>query len=69
MSREGLTIESQTLWDQIDALAQVLQPTYEALRRHVLAAPVVGADGTWWRLLNGPERPRWWAWSLTAATP
>jgi transposase len=67
MSREGLTIESQTLWDQIDALAQVLQPTYEALRRHVLAAPVVGADETWWRLLNGPERPRWWAWSLTAA--
>jgi transposase len=66
MAREGLTIESQTLWDQIDALAQVLQPTYEALRRHVLAAPVVGADETWWRLLNGPERPRWWAWSLTA---
>jgi transposase len=65
MAREGLTIESQTLWDQIEALATVLQPTYEALRRHVLAAPVVGADETWWRLLNGPENKRWWAWSLT----
>jgi transposase len=65
MSREGLTIESQTLWDQIEALALVLQPTYEALRRHVLAAPVVGADETWWRLLNGPESKRWWAWGLT----
>ncbi len=65
MSREGLTIESQTLWDQIEALATVLAPTYEALRGYVLTAPVVGADETWWRLLGGPERPRWWAWSVT----
>lgn len=43
----------------------MLQPTYDALRQHVLVAPVVGADETWWRLLNGPERQRWWAWSLT----
>jgi transposase len=53
MSREGLTIESQTLWDQLDALATVLQPTYEALRHHVRAAPVIGADETWWRLMGG----------------
>ena len=36
MRREGLAVESQTLWDQIEALARVLQPTYEALRRQVL---------------------------------
>jgi len=65
MAREGLTIESQTLWDQIEALATVLQPTYEALRGYVLTAPVVGADETWWRLLGGPENKRWWAWSVT----
>jgi transposase len=65
MSREGLTIESQTLWDQIEALATVLEPTYEALRRYVLTAPVIGADETWWRLLGGPESKRWWAWSVT----
>jgi transposase len=65
MAREGLTIESQTLWDQLDALATVLQPTYEALRRYVLTAPVVGADETWWRLLGSPEKKRWWAWSVT----
>ena len=65
MSREGLTIESQTLWDQIEALATVLQPTYDALRAYVLAAPVIGADETWWRLLGGPESKRWWAWSVT----
>jgi len=65
MAREGLTIESQTLWDQIEALATVLQPTYDALRQYVLTAPVVGADETWWRLLGGPESKRWWAWSVT----
>jgi len=65
MAREGLTIESQTLWDQIEALATVLEPTYDALQHYVLTAPVVGADETWWRLLGGPESKRWWAWSVT----
>src|SRR5262249_3116618 len=66
MAREGLTIESQTLWDQLDALATVLQPTSAALRQHVLAAPVIGADETWWRLFGGSApNKRWWAWSLT----
>jgi transposase len=64
MGREGLLIESQTLWDQLDALATALQPTYEALRQYVLSAPVVGADETWWRLMGGPPRIRWWAWSV-----
>ena len=67
MRREGLAIDSQTLWDQIEALATVLQPTYEALHRHVLAAPVIGADETWWRFMQGPEGKRWWAWSVTSA--
>jgi transposase len=66
MRREGLAIDSQTLWDQLEAATTILQPTYEALRRHVLAAPVIGADETWWRLLHGPEAKRWWAWSVTA---
>jgi len=65
MAREGLTIESQTLWDQLDVLATVLQPTYDELRRYVLTAPVVGADETWWRLLGSPDKKRWWAWSVT----
>src|SRR5262245_53786843 len=65
MRREGLGIESQTLWDQLDALATALAPTYEALRQHVLAAPVIGADETWWRILQGRGAPRWWAWSVT----
>ena len=65
MHREGLTIDSQTLWDQLEALATVLQPTYEAVRQYVLTAPVIGADETWWRFLQGRSAPRWWAWSVT----
>src|SRR5207244_2891027 len=42
MSREGLTIESQTLWDQIEALATALQPMYDTLQAYMLAAPVIG---------------------------
>jgi len=53
------------VWDQIEALATALQPTYDALRRYVLTAPVIGADETWWRLFGGTQRTRWWAWSLT----
>ena len=67
MAREGLEIESQTLWDQIEALARGLGPTYEALRRHVLAAPLVGADETWWRLTEGKGSKRWWAWTTASA--
>ena len=68
MRREGLTIDSQTLWDQLEAAATVLAPTYEALRRHVLTAPVIGADETWWRVFAGPPGKRWWAWNLTSET-
>jgi transposase len=65
MRREGLNIDSQTLWDQVDVLARVLQPTYKALARHVLEAEVVGADETWWRLMEKKGSKRWWVWSLT----
>jgi transposase len=68
MRREGLTIDSQTLWDQIEAAATILAPTYEALRRQVQTAPVIGADETWWRVCVGPAGKRWWAWSLTSET-
>ena len=61
----GLQIDSRTLWDQLDVMAGVLQPTYDALVRHVLAAEVVGADETWWRLMDRKGSKRWWVWSVT----
>lgn len=67
MNRDGLLVDSQTLWDQIEALARVLAPAEKALRQRVLTSPVIGADETWWRLMAGKyskDSKRWWAWVL-----
>jgi transposase len=68
MTRQGLAIESQTLWDQLEALALHLQPAYERLHEYVLQHAVLGADETPWRLLghNGKASKRWYAWALCA---
>ena len=72
MDRHGLLADSQTLWDQIDALAKVLGPTYSALSAYVLSQPVIGADETTWRLMGGSGKKnggdkKWQVW--TAAAP
>ncbi|RYG88372.1 IS66 family transposase [bacterium] len=64
MKREGLCVDSQTLWDQIERLAQLLDPAYKRLHKAVLAEPVVGADETRWRVM-GPlagndKGSKWW---------
>ncbi len=46
MAREGLDATSQTLWDQIEALARHLRPTLHAIRASVLSEPLVHADET-----------------------
>jgi transposase len=68
MTRQGLTIESQTLWDQIDALAKHLQVAYERLHEYLLGKSVLGADETPWHLLghHGKASKRWYAWALCA---
>ena len=63
MAAQGLVVNSATLWDQIEALAKHLTPSYEALRRRILQAIVVGADETRWPLLDS-EGKIWWAWSV-----
>jgi transposase len=52
MAREGLVVDSQTLWDQLNALARPLGPTYEALGRCALTAPVIHVDETRWPILG-----------------
>ena len=64
MARAGLTVDTQTLWDQLLALSQHLAPTYEALVGDVLAAPVVGADETTWQLMEPGRSKTWWVWAL-----
>ena len=69
MKRDGLKTDSQTLWDQLDALAAHLTPTYETILAHILAQPVIHADETRWPLLaNGKtkENKLFQAWGLVA---
>jgi transposase len=69
MKRDGLDVESQTLWDYTWALAQLLKPAHQRLLEYVLSKPVVGADETWWRLMGakpkseGGDGSKWWVWS------
>ena len=67
MARDGLVVDSQTLWDQIAALARHLEGAYEALHLHVLLSRVLGADETRWPLLGAPGQTKWHAWALQTA--
>lgn len=67
-ARDGLTVTVATLWDQCHALASHLAPLMPKLRAYLLSLSVLGADETWWRLMdkkrNGGTNKKWWAWAL-----
>ena len=65
MRREGLSIDSQTLWDQLDTLAHHLAPSYRAIRKRVLSSPLIFADETSWRLLEKGSK-KWWVWGAAS---
>lgn len=66
MARSGLIVDTQTLWDQLEALASHLEPCYLAIREHVLAHSLVHADETQWPLLGVKNRKttKWWIWCV-----
>ena len=67
MAREGLSVTSQSLWDQVESLATWLQPAWVRLGAHQLTAPLLHVDETHWRLASKSGASRWWAWvSLSA---
>ncbi len=66
-AREGLEVRSQTLFDQTEALARHLEPTYKALLARVLQSGVVHADETYWSILsNSGGTSRWWSWCVAS---
>jgi transposase len=65
MRRLGLQIDSQTLWDQINALAKVLEPAYARLRAYLMLKSVLAADETHWRVMDS-DKLRWQVWTLCA---
>jgi transposase len=64
MARDGLDVDSSTLWEQTWHLSRHLLPTYEANHAHVLEADVIAVDETWWRLMKRGASKRWWVWSV-----
>jgi transposase len=68
MNRQGLLIDSQTLWDQCYALGRLLVPVYEAIHRYVLSFGWVAADETtWWMMRHRHSPPEqkvgeWYVW-------
>jgi transposase len=70
LGRQGLRIDSQTLWDQLNALGRILSPAHEALQARVLSQPVIGADETHWKLMgkktSGGKTKRWQVWAVTS---
>ena len=70
MRAEGLEIDTQTLWDQLNKLATILYPVYEKILEFVMAHAVIGADETKWRMMSEQERVKhdknksWQVWTL-----
>ena len=63
--RQGLDVNTATLWDYLSALYGLLKPALERLEEHVLAQPVMGMDETRWKLLKSENKGKsktWWVW-------
>jgi transposase len=68
MAREGLHVDSQTLWDQIHGIAHRLDPTYQALGRRALAAPVINVDETRWAIMGSTTPAKGTVWTVRSPT-
>jgi transposase len=66
LSRHGVAVTRQALWEQLEVLARKLSVLDAALLDHVMKQEVIGLDQTSWpRLEKGAEKP-WQMWCLTA---
>jgi transposase len=66
LRRHGLEVTTQSLWDQLDALARRLQLADAALFERALSHPVIGLDQTSWKSLEGKKDKPWQIWCITA---
>jgi transposase len=70
MARLGLVADSQTLFDQLWALYQLLVPAYRRLGDAQRARPMLYADESRWPLLGvkgkGAEQTKWHIWTLVS---
>ena len=64
MSREGLEVDSQTLFDQLWELKNILQPAYARLLEVQLTRPYLHVDETRWPMLDGTKN--WQIWDIVS---
>jgi transposase len=65
MKREGLEVDSYTLYNQIERLASLLWPTYDRLGATLLDEPVLFVDETPWPMLGkSAQSAKWYAWTM-----
>lgn len=66
--REGVQLTTQTLWDQILALALALHPLCARIKRHILEQPVIGVDLTGFSLIEKGGSAKKQVWQLSSPT-
>ena len=68
MKRDGLIVDSQTLYDQIQALARALWPAYDRIGAALLEERLLFVDETPWPMLEKSEdSARFYAWLMASA--
>lgn len=67
MKREGLAVESQTLWDQVEALYKKLMPVWGELKAAAIVESVLCFDETRWEVLTkgSAAKKSWTMWQLS----
>jgi len=68
-AREGLAIDSQTLWDYLERIGRILKPAYDRPHAYLLTLRVLGVDESHWRLLDAKGQDaginkKWFVWGL-----
>lgn len=67
MRRAGLRTTRQAMWDQLEALAKLCEPSYQAQHDWMLSDhELLHADETSWRMMLDGGSTRWWMWGLAA---
>jgi transposase len=64
MERQGLHTTTQSLWDQLDCLADHLETTYLGIKEWITSGDVIGMDETTWRMMDRPGSKRWQMWTM-----
>ena len=54
----------QTLLEQTHYLADTMKPLYERIKKEVLHSPILQADETPWKMLEGDEKKNWFMWGF-----